>query len=397
MSSLTNSVRRVRYSIMDQPLFNTLHSHLIAYPTPSNLNASWNWGSLAGICLVLQIVTGVCLAMHYTAHVDLAFASVQHIMRDVPSGWLLRYFHANGASFFFIVVYVHVFRGLYYNSYAQPRELVWLFGVIIRLLMIRTAFIGYVLPWGQMSLWGIELPQMEMFSLWVVCVDKKKLRSTERIGPHHIDVFATLFGSLLGDAYAEKRVNATRICFQQENTNVEYLRNKLHSFFVERSYTNPKVPKLQKRIGVQNQIRFVCRFKTWSFQSFNWLHDIFYKKQNGKWIKVVPESQYLKIYRTPLALAIWIMDDGCKSGSGLKRSTHSFCTDDLLRLSNFLTEFYGLKNSINSAGIKDQYVIYIWKESMPKRISLVHLHMVPGMFYKLGITSSSMEKNSIVL
>jgi ubiquinol-cytochrome c reductase cytochrome b subunit len=249
----------------------------------------------------------------------------------------------------------------------------------------------------QMSLWGIELPQMEMFSLWVVCVDKKKLRSTERIGPHHIDVLATLFGSLLGDAYAEKRVNATRICFQQENTNVEYLRNKLHSFFVERSYTNPKVPKLQKRIGVQNQIRFVCRFKTWSFQSFNWLHDIFYKKQNGNWIKVIPESQYLKTYRTPLALAIWIMGDGCKSGSGLKRSTNSFCTDDLLRLSNFLTEFYGLKNSINSAGIKDQYVIYIWKESMPKRISLVYLHMVPGMLYKLGITSLSMDKNSIVL
>ena len=154
MTSLYNSVRRVRYSIMNQTLFNTLHSHLIAYPTPSNLNASWNWGSLAGLCLVLQIVTGVCLAMHYTAHVDRAFASVQHIMRDVPSGWLLRYFHANGASFFFIVVYVHLFRGLYYNSYAQPRELVWLFGVVILLMMILTAFIGYVRPWGQMSLWG---------------------------------------------------------------------------------------------------------------------------------------------------------------------------------------------------------------------------------------------------
>ena len=383
MTSLSNSVRRVRYSIMDQPLLNTLHSHLIAYPTPSNLNASWNWGSLAGICLVLQIVTGVCLAMHYTAHVDLAFASVQHIMRDVPSGWLLRYFHANGASFFFIVVYIHVFRGLYYNSYAQPRELVWLFGVIIRLMMIRTAFIGYVLPWGQMSLWGVQSPQIDVFSLFAICVDKPRLKSTQRIGPHHIDVLSVLFGSLLGDAYAEKRANATRICFQQENNNVEYLRG-LHSFFAERFYTNSQIPTLQKRIGLKNTVRFVCRFKTWSFQSFNWLHDIFYKEQDGKWIKVVPESHYLQTYLTPLALAIWIMDDGGKSGSGLTLSTHSFTAEDIVRLSTFLTNFYGLKNSINSAGVENQYVIYIWKESMPKLVLLVYPYMVPGMIYKLG-------------
>ena len=383
MASLSNSVRRVRYSIMDQPLLNTLHSHLIAYPTPSNLNASWNWGSLAGLCLVLQIVTGVCLAMHYTAHVDRAFASVQHIMRDVPSGWLLRYFHANGASFFFIVVYIHLFRGLYYNSYAQPRELVWLFGVVIRLLMIRTAFIGYVLPWGQMSLWGIELPKIELSSLFILCMDHKKLRSTQRIGPHHIDVLSVFFGSLLGDAYAEKRVNATRICFQQENNNVEYLLG-LHSFFAERFYTNSKIPKLQKRIGVNNTIRFVCRFKTWSFQNLNWLHEIFYKKIDDQWIKVVPEFQYLRIYLTPLALAIWIMDDGTKSGSGLARATHSFSKNDIVRLSNFLTEFYCLKNSVNSAGHDNQYIIYIWKESMPKLVSLVYVYMVPGMIYKLG-------------
>lgn len=143
-----------RYSLLKQPLLNTANSHLIDYPTPSNLNTSWNGGSLAGMLLVAQIVTGVCLAMHYTAHVDLAFSSVQHIMRDVPSGWLLRYSHANGASLFFIVVYLHVFRGLYYSSYARPRELVWIIGVVILLLMILTAFIGYVLPWGQMSLWG---------------------------------------------------------------------------------------------------------------------------------------------------------------------------------------------------------------------------------------------------
>jgi ubiquinol-cytochrome c reductase cytochrome b subunit len=143
-----------RLSILKQPILSTLNDHLIDYPTPSNLSYWWGFGSTAGICLVIQIITGVFLAMHYTPHVDLAFLSVEHIMRDVTGGWLLRYMHANGASMFFIVVYLHIFRGLYYGSYASPRELVWCLGVVIFLLMIITAFIGYVLPWGQMSFWG---------------------------------------------------------------------------------------------------------------------------------------------------------------------------------------------------------------------------------------------------
>lgn len=151
---MKNSLKKLRGSLWDQPMLVVAQNHLISYPTPSNLNANYNWGVLAGLCLVLQIRTGIFQAMHYTAHVDLAFHSVQHQMRDVPNGWLLRYLHANGASLFFIVVYMHLFRGQYYTSYAQPRELVWLVGVIIQLVMIQTAFIGYVLPWGQMSLWG---------------------------------------------------------------------------------------------------------------------------------------------------------------------------------------------------------------------------------------------------
>nr|QJS52022.1 apocytochrome b [Bulbochaete rectangularis var. hiloensis] len=145
---------QLRYALLRQPLLSVVNDHIVIYPTPSNLNISWNWGSLAGICLVVQIITGVLLAMHYAPHVDLAFSSVQHIMRDVPSGWLLRYIHANGASLFFIVVYLHIFKGFFYSSYARPRELLWIIGVIILLLMIATAFMGYVLPWGQMSLWG---------------------------------------------------------------------------------------------------------------------------------------------------------------------------------------------------------------------------------------------------
>ncbi len=124
------------------------------FPTPKNLNYWWTFGAILVVCLVIQIITGVVLAMHYTPHVDYAFASVEHIMRDVNYGWLMRYIHQNGASMFFIAVYIHMLRGLYYGSYKAPREMSWILGVIIFLLMMATAFMGYVLPWGQMSYWG---------------------------------------------------------------------------------------------------------------------------------------------------------------------------------------------------------------------------------------------------
>ncbi|MFO1240045.1 MAG: cytochrome b/b6 [Sphingomonadaceae bacterium] len=127
------------------------------YPVPRNLNYFWNFGVLAGAALVIQIVTGVVLAMHYAANGAVAFDSVEHIMRDVNAGWFLRYAHANGATMFFIVVYLHIFRGLYFGSYKAPREMVWLLGVVIFLLMMATAFMGYVLPWGQMSFWGAQV------------------------------------------------------------------------------------------------------------------------------------------------------------------------------------------------------------------------------------------------
>ena len=143
---------RIRWNKSEMLSF--VDAHIIDYPTPINLNYMWSFGSAAGICLVIQIITGIFLAMHYTPHIDLAFNSVEHIMRDVNNGWLIRYLHANGASMFFIVVYSHIFRGLYYGSYIYPRHLLWCSGVIIFLLMMATAFMGYVLPWAQMSLWG---------------------------------------------------------------------------------------------------------------------------------------------------------------------------------------------------------------------------------------------------
>jgi ubiquinol-cytochrome c reductase cytochrome b/c1 subunit len=136
------------------PIVGLVHSSFIAYPTPRNLNYMWTFGAILTFMLGIQILTGIILAMHYVPSATLAFASIEHIMRDVNYGWLIRYMHTNGASFFFLAVYMHIFRGMYYGSYKSPREVLWILGVIIYLLMMATAFMGYVLPWGQMSFAG---------------------------------------------------------------------------------------------------------------------------------------------------------------------------------------------------------------------------------------------------
>ena len=136
------------------PLFTLMQKEYGVFPTPRNFNYFWNFGAIAMFMLIAMIVTGIVLAMNYAANTGLAFDSVERIMRDVNSGWLIRYIHMNGASFFFIAVYIHIFRGMYYGSYKKPRELLWILGVLIFLLMMATAFMGYVLPWGQMSYWG---------------------------------------------------------------------------------------------------------------------------------------------------------------------------------------------------------------------------------------------------
>ncbi len=154
MSASVHSNRIVRWIDDRLPIFTMVHHLAIAYPTPRNLNYWWNFGSLAGFALAVMVLTGIFLAMNYTAHTAHAFDSVERIMRDVNYGWLLRYLHMNGASMFFLVVYIHIFRGLYYGSYKSPREVLWWIGIIIFLTMMATAFMGYVLPWGQMSFWG---------------------------------------------------------------------------------------------------------------------------------------------------------------------------------------------------------------------------------------------------
>ena len=136
------------------PIAGLVYSSFVVYPTPRNLNYWWTFGGILMFCLGVQIITGVILVMHFTPHVDMAFSSVEHIMRDVNYGWLIRYIHSNGASMFFLAVYIHMFRGLYYGSYKEPRELIWILGMVIYVLMTAATFFGYVLVWGQMSFWG---------------------------------------------------------------------------------------------------------------------------------------------------------------------------------------------------------------------------------------------------
>jgi ubiquinol-cytochrome c reductase cytochrome b/c1 subunit len=150
--------------LVKRPILSFIASHIINYPTPINLTYAWSFGFLAGVSLLIQIFTGLVLSMHYSPNIDLAFTSVEHIMRNVNYGWWFRYTHANGASMFFIVVYAHILRGLYYGSYMAPRQLLWCSGVVILLLMMATAFMGYVLPWGQMSFWGATVIT-KMFSV----------------------------------------------------------------------------------------------------------------------------------------------------------------------------------------------------------------------------------------
>jgi quinol-cytochrome oxidoreductase complex cytochrome b subunit len=143
--------------IVNNPVTSVIYHSFYNYPAPINFTYFWNFGVYAFVCLFIQIISGIVLAMHYIPDVTLAFFSIEHIMRDVNYGWLIRYVHANGASMFFIVVYIHIFRGLFFGSFIHPRELLWIVGVFILLLMIITAFLGYVLPWGQMSFWGVTV------------------------------------------------------------------------------------------------------------------------------------------------------------------------------------------------------------------------------------------------
>lgn len=239
-----------------------------------------------------------------------------------------------------------------------------------------------------MSLWGLFVePQMynlylNFFFLLITPFIKTskvcRLKGIYRIGPHNKDLLSIIFGSLLGDAHAEKRLlgTGTRISFFQEGSHLNYILF-LHKMFSDFGYCNPKIPAITTRLGVRGKVRKIARFSTWTYTSFNWIHDLWYKNN----IKCIPEC--IGEYLTPLALAIWIMDDGAKVGKGLKFSTNSYTYVDCLILIKALNENFKLKASIQSAGAKDQYIIYIWKESMEDLRKIVDPFIIPDMKYKI--------------
>lgn len=371
------------------PYLSLVNSYLIDSPQPSSINYWWNLGSLLGLCLVIQIASGIFLAMHYSSNIELAFDSVEHIMRDVNAGWLIRYIHANGASFFFICMYLHIGKALYYGSYRTPRVLVWTIGVIILVLTMATAFMGYCLVYGQMSHWGNFIASNIIILLLLFRNDKgiwninKNITKRKEVDnfnePLNNEIISIIYGSLLGDGHAEKRKGGkgTRISFYQESNHDDYLLY-LHSLIANLGYCNTNIPKITTRLGKDGNIRKIIRFHTWTYDQFNTIYDNWYIDR----VKIVPKDIYK--YLTPLALAIWIMDDGNKQGSGLKLSTNAFTYDEVLYLIDVLRSKFNIKCNINKTGKEGQYCIYILKESISHLINIVEPYIIPSMRYKIS-------------
>lgn len=238
-----------------------------------------------------------------------------------------------------------------------------------------------------MSLWGKILPQtynLDIYIVFILVINLitgkifTKIKGENRVGPHNKDILSIIFGSLLGDAQAEKRVLGigTRISFYQEETHLSYI-YFIHKILSQAGYCNNKTPTITKRLGFKGKIRKIARFHTWTYTSFNWIQEMWYVE--GK--KCVPYN--INEYLTPLALAIWIMDDGSKTGKGLKLSTNSFTYDECMRLVNALYNNFNLKASIQLAGAENQYVIYIWKQSINDLSIIVNPYIIPEMKYKI--------------
>lgn len=270
-------------------------------------------------------------------------------------------------------------------------------------------FLGYVLPYGQMSLWGLNFslsrgtsltcyfhpvildlfsPNSDINVITLISVNlikgnlANRIKANTRIGPHNKEVLDLIYGTLLGDSHAECRSNGngTRIGFYQEANHVEYLL-WLHNQMASNGYSNANIPKIQIRLGKKGKLRNIIRFHTFTYTSFNTIHEDWYI--NG--IKHVPYN--IAEFLTPLALAVWIMDDGSRVGSGLKLSSNCFTFEDTTRLTIVLNKLYDIKSSVQSAGSPNQYIIYIWSESMTILRKLVKPYMVSSMLYKLGDVS----------
>jgi len=367
------------------PILIILNSYLIDNPEPSTISYMWNFGSLLGLCLVAQIVSGILLAMHYTGTAALAFHSVEHIMRDVNDGWLVRITHANIASFFFIFVYLHISRGLYYGSYRSPRIGVWVIGTIIFFLMMATK-----MQWStRMLINNIKFRYLYLIS--ILPFNKARTKAINRVGPHNIDILSILICGMLGDWWGDKLNNqlgySVRFNIEQSVSNSAYIHHLTNLFF-DLGYCPLVVPKLvKKNEGLYNNRlnlgvnRFNYRLTLFTFSSLVWVYDSFYININGKKVKRVPI--WIEEYITPLGLAHWIMQDGSRQkNQGIYISTHSFTYKECEFLSEILYRKYKLKSTVVKSGFPNQWRISIWKESMFILVSIVRPYIINEMKYK---------------
>lgn len=312
------------------------------------------------------------------------------IMRDVNYGWAVRYTHANTASFFFIFVYFHIARGLYYGSYRSPRVLPWSIGVIILVLMM--AQLG---PNCNFELLCFDSLCIEMSTLPFIM---PRCKAISRIGPHNIKPLEIIIGGMLGDFWSHKIpgqiLPSVRFSIEQSLSNSGYI-FYLWRTLGELGYTVAEEPavvlKAPNRKSLKSDIysnpmemaaKFHFRLSLFTFTSLAWVHDGFYHNVNGKQIKRVPE--WIHLYLTPLGIAHWFMQDGSRqAGQGVSFATNSFTHGDTVRLAELLTSMYGLKTSVVKTGKEGQWRISIWKRSMPDFVRIVGPHMSLSMHYKL--------------
>ena len=364
------------------PILTILNSYLVDSPQPSTISYLWNFGSLLGLSLVAQIVTGILLAMHYAGTAELAFNSVEHIMRDVNDGWLLRMSHANMASFFFIAVYLHISRGLYYGSYRSPRIGVWVIGTIIFFLMMAT----------QWPIWMLinDVKWLYLYFSDNLPFNKARTKAIYRIGPHNIEVLSVLVCGMLGDWWADKLNNqsgfSVRFNVEQSVSNSAYIHHLTNLFF-NWGYSSYIIPKLVKKSDIKQDkqsnfpFRFNYRLTLYTFSSLIWIYNSFYININGKNIKRVPK--WIEEYITPLGLAHWIMQDGSRQNKqGIYIATHSFTYEECIYLSEILNRKYKLKSTVVKSGHLNQWRISIWKESMITLVSIVKPYIIDEMKYK---------------
>jgi ubiquinol-cytochrome c reductase cytochrome b subunit len=373
--------------LKSNPVLTIFNSYLVDNPEPSTISYLWNFGSLLGLCLVSQIVTGILLAMHYQGSASMAFLSVEHIMRDVNDGWLLRMVHANMASFFFIAVYAHISRGLYYGSYRSPRIGVWVIGTIIFFLMMATKIM-----WPKWMLKNnINYYSLYFISSLPLFFNKPRIKGIYRIGPHNIDALSVLICGMLGDWWGDiikgQHGDTVRFNIEQSISNSAYIHH-LTYLFLNWGYSSYLIPKLVKKSESEQDKRsnilmnrYNYRLTLFTYSSLMWIYSSFYEKNNGKIIKKVPV--WIEDYITPIGLAHWIMQDGSRQNKqGINIATHSFTKEECQFLSEILNRKYKLKSTVVKTGYPHQWRISIWKESMPTLVSIVKPYIIDEMKYK---------------